>query len=117
MNIATNTLAVARIYLRVSAEDQDLKRQDALFATAKAAGYYIGEMYRKKASGVRADRPELLRMIDDLQPGETVIAEAIDRISRLPLPEAEKLIATIRGKGAGTLAAKNSIAPCFVEYI
>jgi hypothetical protein len=29
-----------------------------------------------------------------------VIAEKIDRISRLPLPEAEKLVATIRSKGA-----------------
>ncbi|GHM57630.1 hypothetical protein ECZU51_63000 [Escherichia coli] len=43
-----------------------------------------------KASGARADRPELLRMIGDLQPGEVVIAEKIDRISRLPLPEAER---------------------------
>jgi len=39
-------------------------------------------------------------MIADLQPGDVVIAEKIDRISRLPLPEAEKLIASIRGKGA-----------------
>ena len=30
-------------------------------------------------------------MIGDLQPGEVVIAEKIDRISRLPLPEAERL--------------------------
>ncbi|WP_443726275.1 recombinase family protein [Rhizobium mongolense] len=51
-------------------------------------------------SGARADRPELLRLISDLQPGEVVIAEKIDRISRLPLPEAEKLVATIRAKGA-----------------
>ena len=29
-------------------------------------------------------------MIADLQPGDVVIAEKIDRISRLPLPEAEK---------------------------
>lgn len=29
-----------------------------------------------------------------------MIAEKIDRISRLPLPEAERLVATIRGKGA-----------------
>jgi DNA invertase Pin-like site-specific DNA recombinase len=28
-------------------------------------------------------------MIADLQPGDVVIAEKIDRISRLPLPEAE----------------------------
>ncbi|WP_425299088.1 recombinase family protein [Rhizobium sullae] len=51
-------------------------------------------------SYARADRPELLRLIADLQPGEVVIAEKIDRISRLPLPEAEKLIETIRDKGA-----------------
>ena len=35
-----------------------------------------------------------------LQPGEVVIAEKIDRISRLPLPEAEALIAAIQAKGA-----------------
>jgi DNA invertase Pin-like site-specific DNA recombinase len=48
----------------------------------------------------RADRPELLRMIADLQPGEIVVAEKIDRISRLPLAEAEQLVASIRAKGA-----------------
>ena len=39
-------------------------------------------------------------MIADLQPGEVVIAEKIDRISRLPLADAEKLIASITAKGA-----------------
>ena len=39
-------------------------------------------------------------MIADLQPGEVVVAEKIDRISRLPLPEAERLVASIRAKGA-----------------
>jgi DNA invertase Pin-like site-specific DNA recombinase len=39
-------------------------------------------------------------MIGDLQPGEVVVAEKIDRISRLPLPEAERLVASIRAKGA-----------------
>lgn len=39
-------------------------------------------------------------MIEDLQPGDVVVAEKIDRISRLPLPEAEQLVATIRRKGA-----------------
>ncbi|MFH4134547.1 recombinase family protein, partial [Acinetobacter baumannii] len=43
---------------------------------------------------------ELNRMIHDLQAGEVVIAERIDRISRLPLPEAEKLIVAIKEKGA-----------------
>jgi DNA invertase Pin-like site-specific DNA recombinase len=39
-------------------------------------------------------------MIADLQPGEVVIAEKIDRISRLPLVEAEQLVASIKAKGA-----------------
>lgn len=93
-------MKVARAYLRVSTKEQDLQRQDAVIEDAKAAGYYIAAIYREKASGARADRPELLRMIDDLQPGEIVIAEKIDRISRLPLAEAEKLISAIRTKGA-----------------
>ncbi|KAB1075934.1 recombinase family protein [Methylobacterium soli] len=91
---------IARVYLRVSTDQQDLERQEAIVSSARVTGYYVAGVYREKASGARADRPELLRMIADLQPGEVVIAEKIDRISRLPLPEAEKLIATIRAKGA-----------------
>ncbi|WP_159283011.1 recombinase family protein, partial [Rahnella variigena] len=74
--------------------------QEAIIAAAKAAGFYLAGIYREKASGARVDRPELLRMINDLQPGEAVIAEKIDRLSRLPLAEAEKLVATIQAKGA-----------------
>ncbi|WP_456239091.1 recombinase family protein [Rhizobium alarense] len=91
---------MARVYIRVSTDEQDLRRQDAIIAEAQAAGYYVAAVYREKASGARADRPELLRMIEDLQAGEVVIAEKIDRISRLPLAEAERLIASIRDKGA-----------------
>ena len=86
--------------MRVSTDAQDLARQESIATTARAAGFYIAGIYREKASGARADRPELLRMIDDLQPGEAVIAEKIDRISRLPLEDAEKLVASIRTKGA-----------------
>ena len=90
----------ARVYLRVSTEEQDLARQEAIVAGARTAGYYVAAVYREKASGARPDRPELLRMVEDLQVGEVVIAEKIDRISRLPLPEAELLVGTIRGRGA-----------------
>lgn len=93
-------IRVARIYMRVSTDEQDLRRQESLSQGARDAGYYVAGVYREKASGARADRPELLRMIDDLQPGEVVIAEKIDRISRLPLSDAEKLIGSIRAKGA-----------------
>jgi DNA invertase Pin-like site-specific DNA recombinase len=92
--------AVCRIYERVSTDGQDLTRQQVLEAQARANGFYIAGVYREKASGTTAERPELQRMIADLQPGEVVIAEKIDRISRLPLVDAEKLVASIQEKGA-----------------
>jgi DNA invertase Pin-like site-specific DNA recombinase len=93
-------MKVARLYLRVSTDEQDLTRQVDIEHSTRAAGYYIAGIYREKASGARADRPELLRMIADLQPGEVVVAEKVDRISRLPLADAEQLVASIRAKGA-----------------
>ena len=92
--------AVARLYLRASTDDQDLGRQESIVKDAKTKGIYIAGVYREKASGARADRPELQRMIDDLQAGEIVIAEKMDRISRLPLEQAEALIQSIKDKGA-----------------
>lgn len=49
-------MKVARIYLRVSTEEQDLSRQDAIVESTKAAGFYVAGIYREKASGARADR-------------------------------------------------------------
>lgn len=93
-------MKIARIYLRVSTDEQDLARQEAIVTSTREAGFYVAGIYREKASGARADRVELLRMIGDLQPGEVVVAEKIDRISRLPLAEAERLVASIRAQGA-----------------
>ena len=93
-------MKVARIYERVSTDEQDLSRQSSIEADARSAGYYIAGVYREKASGARPDRPELQRLIADLQPGDVVIAERMDRISRLPLEEAEQLVTSIRAKGA-----------------
>ncbi|EDX7835563.1 hypothetical protein C5D82_000476 [Salmonella enterica] len=54
-------MLVARIYERGSTSEQDLARQADIEKTA------IAGIYREKASGARADGPELLRMIADLQ--------------------------------------------------
>ena len=91
---------IARLYLRVSTDEQDLTRQDQIEQSTRAAGDYVAGIYKEKASDARADRPELLRMIRDLQPEEVVVCERLDRLSRLPLAEAEQLVASIRGKGA-----------------
>jgi DNA invertase Pin-like site-specific DNA recombinase len=94
------TQRIARIYQRVSTDGQDLQRQQKLVDEAIAAGYYIASVYSEKASGTIENRPELQRMIADLQPGETIIAEHLDRITRLPMDKAEALMATIKAKGA-----------------
>jgi DNA invertase Pin-like site-specific DNA recombinase len=98
--VAGSETKAARVYLRSSTDEQDLTRQESIMAGARAAGFYVAAVYREKASGARSDRPELLRMMADLQSGEVVVAEKIDRVSRLPLPEAELLVKTIRGRGA-----------------
>lgn len=93
-------MKVARIYLRVSTHEQDLTRQEAITQRAKEAGFYIAGVYREYASGAIENRPELQRLIHDLQKDDVVIAEKLDRITRLPLPQAEKLINSIKDKGA-----------------
>ena len=70
----------------MSTEEQDLTRQAKIEQNTRTSGFYVAGVYREKASGTRADRPELLRMVADLQPGEVVVAEKMDRISRRPLP-------------------------------
>lgn len=90
----------ARAYLWVSTDEQDLARQEAIAAGAGAAGYYVADVYREKASGARADRPELLRMIADLCPASPRGGHCRGDRPHQPLPEAERLVDTINAKGA-----------------
>lgn len=93
-------MKIARIYCRVSTNQQNLERQNRLIEEAKHLGFYVAKVYAEKASGVDPNRPILNELINDLQPNDVVIAEHIDRLSRLPLNEAEKLIGRIKEKGA-----------------
>lgn len=91
---------IARIYQRVSTVGQDLTRQNSLRAEAEAKGYVVVATYSEKASGTSDKRPELERLIADLNAGDTIIAEHLDRITRLPMDKAEALMAKIKAKGA-----------------
>ncbi|SMB85266.1 Site-specific DNA recombinase [Pasteurella testudinis DSM 23072] len=93
-------MKVARVYLRVSTQEQNLVRQDSLLDKIREEGYYLAGVYREKASGANLNRPVLNQLIEDLQPGDVVVAEHIDRLTRLPLAEAEKLFERIKEKGA-----------------
>jgi DNA invertase Pin-like site-specific DNA recombinase len=64
-------------YARVSTYGQTL---DAQLEQLKAEG--CAKVYREKASGARADRRELLRMLKDIRPGDAVTVTRIDRLAR-----------------------------------
>lgn len=64
-------------YARVSTKDQILDLQiDAL----KQAG--CNKIFREIVSGSRADRPEWLRLLDEIQEGDTLVIWKLDRMGR-----------------------------------
>lgn len=64
-------------YARVSTADQNLDRQrDAL------EKYGIDKLYCEKISGTKKSRPELDRMLAELQEGDTIVIESLSRLGR-----------------------------------
>lgn len=70
-------MKIARIYERVSTSEQDLIRQAELKKMVIARDFYIAGIYREIASDIRCNRPELLRMIADLQPEDLMATEKL----------------------------------------
>src|SRR4051794_30546552 len=66
-------------YARVSTYGQTLDMQ---LEQLRAAGCSSRNIYREKVTGARADRRELLRMLDRLAPGDVVTVTRIDRLAR-----------------------------------
>src|SRR3954463_9636759 len=66
-------------YARVSTYGQTL---DTQLEQLRAAGCSSRNIYREKVTGARADRRELLRMLDCLTFGDVVTVTRIDRLAR-----------------------------------
>src|ERR1700680_968010 len=64
-------------YARVSTNEQDTAAQ---VSALKSEG--CEKIFREKASGGRWDRPELIRLLDQLRKGDVLIVSRLDRLSR-----------------------------------
>jgi DNA invertase Pin-like site-specific DNA recombinase len=94
-----------RAYLRASTEDQDASRARADLETfASERGLHIAAAYIENESGARLDRPELFRLLADCKPGDVLLVEQVDRLSRLNARDWEKLKAQIGAKRVRVVA-------------
>lgn len=89
-----------RAYLRASTREQDAQRAAAdLDHFAREHGHRIAARYAENVSGTHADRPELRRLLADALPGDVLLVEAIDRLSRMPAAAWKALRGEIDAKG------------------
>ncbi|TGE01973.1 recombinase family protein [Methylobacterium nonmethylotrophicum] len=73
-----------RAYLRASTDEQDATRARAqLDSFVEERGLRIAAYYVENESGSSLDRPELFRLLRDSRPGDVLLIEQVDRLSRL----------------------------------
>jgi DNA invertase Pin-like site-specific DNA recombinase len=81
-----------RAYLRASTHDQDATRaREQLQAFATEHGLSIAATYVENESGTKLARPELFRLLSDARPGDILLVEQVDRLSRLTATDWERL--------------------------
>ena len=87
-------------YARVSTNGQEKNGYglDAQIARLEEAG--CKRIYQDTASGGKADRPDLTKMLDRLHPGDVVVVVKLDRLSR-SLADLLNIVERIGKAGAG----------------
>ncbi|WP_237482541.1 recombinase family protein [Lichenibacterium dinghuense] len=88
-----------RAYLRASTSEQDATRARAQLDTFAAdRGLTIAATYVENESGAKLARPELFRLLSDCRPGDVLLIEQVDRLSRLTEGDWRKLRAEIEAR-------------------
>lgn len=94
-----------RAYLRASTKEQDASRAKAdLLRFVEERGLKIAASYIENESGASLKRPELFRLLADCQPGDVLLVEQVDRLSRLNADDWERLKAEIAAKRVRVVA-------------
>lgn len=106
----------AHLYLRASTKDQDaLRAKASLESFAKGKGLVVANIYSENISGTKLHRPELIRLLDAAHPGECIVCESVDRLSRLSQSDWETLKAKIKAKGLRLVIADLPTSHMMVE--
>jgi DNA invertase Pin-like site-specific DNA recombinase len=89
----------ARAYLRASTSEQDASRaRQEVESFAAERGLPIVGTYVENESGAKLQRPELFRLLADSKPGDVLLVEQVDRLSRLADADWRKLRSEIEAK-------------------
>ena len=89
-------------YARVSTEEQNLDRQIDIL---KQIG--CDRIYEEKVSGIKKERPELNKMLDQIRTGDVIIISDLTRLSR-SVKDLFSLVDQIEKKGANIKSLKES---------
>ena len=96
---------LARIYLRASTDEQDATRARATVeAFAVERGLTIAASYIENESGAKLNRPEIFRLLADSRPGDVLLIEQVDRLSRLNAADWGRLRATLDARQVRVVA-------------
>lgn len=96
---------IIRAYLRASTRDQNANRaRDELKRFAESHQARVTTFYVENASGATIERAELIRLLAEAGPGDILLVESVDRLSRLPQPMWESLRDQIKGCGLHVVA-------------
>ncbi|MBB6289786.1 MULTISPECIES: recombinase family protein [unclassified Pseudomonas] len=87
-------------YLRASTADQDANRaKQQLKDFAAQHGHSRVLYYMENVSGASLQRPELFRLLEVAEPGDVLLVEQVDRLSRLTEGDWQQLRTIIKAKG------------------
>lgn len=90
-------------YIRVSTQEQNTVRQEALMESLG-----VDEVYIERMSGKNTDRPELKKLLSYVRKGDTVVVESISRFARNTRDLLE-LMEQLTAKEVGFVSQKEAI--------
>ena len=90
-------------YARVSTTEQNLDRQLDLL---RSCG--VEKIYTEKMSGTKRDRPELNKLLERMEEGDTVVIESLSRLGR-STKDLIELVELFEKKGVQLMSLKESI--------